>query len=65
MVWAEIPYISEHMNNGRENTISQIEKKLIVQNYNRTYHRLLGGVSNEITISTKDKRNMLVTPTVC
>ena len=33
VVWAEIPYISEHMPNGRENTISQM-KELIVQNYN-------------------------------
>ena len=33
IVWAEIPYISEHMPNGRENTISQM-KELIVQNYN-------------------------------
>ena len=31
VVWAEIPYISEHMNNGRENAISQM-KELIVQN---------------------------------
>ena len=31
VVWAEIPYISEHMPNGRENTISQM-KELIVQN---------------------------------
>ena len=33
IVWAEIPYISEHMPNGRENTISQM-KELIIQNYN-------------------------------
>lgn len=33
IVWAEIPYISKHMKNGRENTISQM-KELIVQNYN-------------------------------
>src|SRR5699024_304985 len=26
VVWAEIPYISEHMNNGRENTISQMNE---------------------------------------
>lgn len=56
-VWAEIPYISEHMPNGRENTISQM-KELIVQNYN---HPCIvnWGVSNEITISTKDKKDML------
>ena len=33
VVWAEIPYISEHMPNGRENTISQA-KELVTQNYN-------------------------------
>ena len=31
VVWAEIPYISEHMPNGRENTVSQM-KELIIQN---------------------------------
>ena len=57
VVWAEIPYISEHMPNGRENTISQM-KELIIQNYN---HPCIAcwGVSNEITISTKDKADML------
>ena len=57
VVWAEIPYISEHMPNGRENTISQM-KELIVQNYNHACI-VCWGVSNEITISTKDKRDML------
>ena len=33
VVWAEIPYISEHLPNGRANTISQM-KELIYQNYN-------------------------------
>ena len=57
VVWAEIPYISEHMPNGRENTISQM-KELIIQNYNRPCI-VCWGVSNEITISTKDKKDML------
>ena len=57
VVWAEIPYISEHMPNGRENTISQM-KELIVQNYNHPCI-VCWGVSNEITISTKDKKDML------
>ena len=57
VVWAEIPYISEHMPNGRENTISQM-KELIVQNYNHP-SIVCWGVSNEITISTKDKKDML------
>lgn len=57
IVWAEIPYISEHMPNGRENTISQM-KELIVQNYNHA-SIVTWGLSNEITISTKDKADML------
>ena len=57
VVWAEIPYISEHMPGGRANTISQMQE-LIEQNYNHTCI-VCWGVSNEITISTKDKRDML------
>ena len=57
IVWAEIPYISEHLPNGRENTISQM-KELIVQNYNHP-SIVTWGLSNEITISTKDKKDML------
>ena len=57
VVWAEIPYISEHMPNGRENTISQM-KELIIQNYNHPCI-VCWGVSNEVTISTKDKKDML------
>ncbi len=49
IVWAEIPYISEHLANGNENTISQM-KELIVQNYNHP-SIVTWGVSNEITIS--------------
>ena len=57
VVWAEIPYISEHMPNGRENTITQM-KELIVQNYNHPCI-VTWGLSNEIKISTKDKKDML------
>ena len=57
VVWAEIPYISEHMPNGRENTISQM-KELIVQCYNHP-SICVWGISNEITISTKDKKDMM------
>ena len=57
IVWAEIPYISEHLPNGRENTISQM-KELIVQNYNHPCI-VTWGLSNEITISTKKKADML------
>lgn len=57
IVWAEIPYISEHMPGGRDNTISQM-KELIIQNYNHP-SIVTWGLSNEITISTKDKADML------
>ncbi len=57
IVWAEIPYISSHMPNGRENAIMQM-KELIVQNYNHP-SIVTWGLSNEITIDTKDKEDML------
>ncbi len=58
IVWAEIPYISEHMPNGRENTFSQM-KELIVQNYNHP-SIVTWGISNEITISGRRyKKDML------
>ena len=57
IVWAEIPYISEHLTKGRENTVSQM-KELVVQNYHHP-SIICWGISNEITISTKDKKDML------
>ena len=58
IVWAEIPYISEHMPNGRRNTFSQM-KELIVQNYNHP-SIVTWGISNEITISgRRHKKDML------
>ena len=57
VVWAEIPYISEHLPNGRENTISQMTE-LVIQNYNHP-SICVWGISNEITISTKDKADMM------
>ena len=57
VVWAEIPYISEHMPKGRENTVSQM-KELIVQCYNHP-SICVWGISNEITISTKKRADML------
>ena len=49
VLWAEIPYISNHMAGGRENTISQM-KELVVQNYNHP-SIVVWGLSNEITMS--------------
>ena len=57
VVWAEIPYISEHMPNGRENTVSQM-KELLVQCYNHP-SICVWGISNEITISTKNHADMM------
>ncbi|MBQ8295104.1 MAG: glycoside hydrolase family 2 protein [Clostridia bacterium] len=48
VLWAEIPYISKHLPNGRENTISQM-KELVVQNYNHP-SIVVWGLSNEITM---------------
>ena len=48
VIWAEIPYISNHMATGRENTLSQM-RELIVQNYNHP-SIVVWGLSNEITI---------------
>ena len=52
VIWAEIPYISKHMPNGRENTISQM-KELIVQNYNHP-SIVVWGLSNEISMAGSD-----------
>ena len=49
VIWAEIPYISRHMPDGRENTISQMTE-LVAQNYNHA-SIVVWGLSNEITIS--------------
>lgn len=57
VVWAEIPYISRHMPEGRNNTFFQM-KELIVQNYNHP-SICMWGISNEITISSKHKKDML------
>ncbi len=48
VIWAEIPYISQHMPDGRENTISQM-RELIIQNYNHP-SIVVWGLSNEITM---------------
>ena len=49
VLWAEIPYISSHMKNGYDNTISQM-KELVAQNYNHP-SIVVWGLSNEITIA--------------
>ena len=49
VIWAEIPYISKHMDNGTENTVSQM-KELVMQNYNHA-SIVVWGLSNEITMN--------------
>lgn len=49
IVWAEIPYISEHLPNGRGNTKQALEE-LICQNYNHP-SIVVWGLSNEITMA--------------
>ena len=57
VIWAEIPYISKHLPNGRENTISQM-KELIVQNYNHA-SIFVWGLSNEITMNGAKDEDLL------
>ncbi len=58
VLWAEIPYISQHMPKGLENTASQM-KELIFQNYNHPAI-VVWGVSNEITMSGGAKNPSLL-----
>ena len=57
VLWAEIPYISQHMPNGRENTITQM-KELVAQNYNHP-SIFVWGLSNEITMKGADDPDLL------
>ena len=57
VIWAEIPYISQHMPTARENTISQM-KELITQNYNHP-SIVVWGLSNEITMNGADDPDLL------
>lgn len=53
VVWAEIPYISKHLENGVENTKTQMTE-LIYQNYNHP-SIVVWGLSNEITMAGSGK----------
>ncbi|MCF0129726.1 MAG: glycoside hydrolase family 2 protein [Pseudobutyrivibrio sp.] len=48
VAWAEIPYITVHMDKGRENTVQQM-KELITQNYNHA-SIFCWALSNEISL---------------
>ena len=57
VVWAEIPYITMHMAEGRENTLSQM-KELITQCYNHPCIAVWG-LSNEITAASPVNDDLL------
>ena len=57
VIWAEIPYISRHMANGYDNTISQMTE-LVAQNYNHP-SIFVWGLSNEITIAGADDPHLI------
>ena len=57
VVWAEIPYISRHMSEGNENTLSQL-RELIVQNRNHP-SVCFWGLSNEITMNGTDDPELI------
>ncbi|MCD7723428.1 MAG: glycoside hydrolase family 2 protein [Clostridiales bacterium] len=57
IVWAEIPYISRHMPQGTDNTVSQM-KELVYQNYNHPCI-VTWGLSNEITMAGAKDESLL------
>ena len=57
IAWAEIPYITAHMPNGRQNTIDQM-RELITQCYNHP-SIVCWGLSNEITASGTVSEDLL------
>ncbi len=57
VVWAEIPYITMHMKNGRQNTLDQM-RELITQCYNHPCIAVWG-LSNEITAASAVNDDLL------
>ncbi len=57
VVWAEIPYISQHMPTARANTISQMQE-LIIQNYNHP-SIIVWGLSNEISMKGDEDPDLI------
>ena len=58
VIWAEIPYISQHMSEGRENTVSQMTE-LITQCYNHP-SICFWGLSNEITMNGAEDPDLIL-----
>ena len=57
IVWAEIPYITMHMKNGRQNTLDQM-RELITQCYHHP-SIVVWGLSNEITAASMVNEDLL------
>ncbi len=57
ITWAEIPYITMHMSDGRDNTLSQM-RELVTQNYNHP-SIAVWGLSNEITAASAVNEELL------
>jgi beta-galactosidase len=57
VIWAEIPYITMHMKNGRENTLNQM-RELVTQCYNHPCIAVWG-LSNEITAASAVNDDLL------
>ena len=57
VVWAEIPYITKHMQNARQNTLDQM-RELITQCYNHPCIAVWG-LSNEITAASAVNEELL------
>ena len=51
IIWAEVPYISKHLENGNDNIEQQL-KELIIQQYHHP-SIVVWGISNEITMFKK------------
>ncbi len=57
IAWAEIPYITRHMPNGRQNTVDQM-RELVTQCYNHPAI-VCWGLSNEITAASPVDEDLL------
>lgn len=58
IIWAEVPYISKHLDNGNENIENQL-KELIIQQYHHP-SIVVWGISNEITMFKKGRKKQFM-----
>lgn len=54
IIWAEVPYISKHLENGNENIENQLKELIIQQHHHPSI--VAWGISNEITMFKKGRR---------